>query len=94
MDIDGAISDFGRTAPDAVEKLRTRKHAAGLFEHIFEQANISRGETDIARAAAHALRCAVENDVADRQDFSHAFGPAAPQQRTDAGHQLRALRKA
>ena len=88
MDVDGAIVDFGRVSPNGVEKLRARKHAAGSLKQKFKQAKLSRSEMDVARTPAHALICTVESDVADDQEFGHAFGPTAPQQRAHAGHQF------
>jgi hypothetical protein len=37
MDIDGATLDFSHIAPNAVEYLRARKHAAGPFEEKLQQ---------------------------------------------------------
>jgi hypothetical protein len=38
--IDGAIIDFGHLAPNAVESLRARKHAAGPFEEKLQPRGI------------------------------------------------------
>ena len=93
MDVDRALVDFGRHAPDAVEQLRAREDPAGLFQQIFEQAELGRPEMDVARAAAHAARLAVEVEVAGGQLLgdraragcgaaARARAPSAPAPRT------------
>src|SRR6204780_1366207 len=89
MNVDGALVDFDRLTPYAVEQLRARKNAAGPLEQVFEQSKFRRAEMNVARAAAHPSGFPVEVEVAGGQSFGDAFGPAAPQQRAHARHQLR-----
>src|SRR5271156_2351944 len=89
MNVDGALVDFDRLTPYAVEQLSARKNAAGPFEQIFEQPKFRRAEMNVAGAPAHPSGVPVEVEVASGQSFGDTFGPAAPQQRAHARHQLR-----
>ncbi len=89
MDVDRALVDFRRRAPDEIEQLRAREDAAGLLEQEFEQPELGGPEMNVAARAAHTARLAVEVDVARLQAIGDALGPGAPQQRAHARHQLR-----
>src|SRR4051812_33675436 len=55
MDVDGALVDVDLAAPDAVEQLLAREHAAGPLHQELEQAIFGRSEIDGAAAARDAL---------------------------------------
>src|SRR6476619_5688627 len=55
MDVDGALVDIDVAAPDAVEQLFARKHAAGTFHQELEQPVFSWTEIDGATGARHPL---------------------------------------
>ena len=68
MHVHGALVDIDVAAPDAVEQLLAREDAAGALHQEFEQPEFGRPEPDLAAAARHAVRLAVELDVAGAED--------------------------
>src|SRR6478736_3691881 len=54
MDVDGALVDVDVTAPDAVEQLLAREHAAGMLQEELQQAIFGRAEIDRPARACHA----------------------------------------
>ncbi len=89
MDIDGAFVDVDVAAPDLVQELLAREHAAGIFQQELQQPELGRPERHLAARARHALGVAVELDVAGRERGRDPLGLRAAQQRADAGEQLR-----
>src|SRR5216683_5573382 len=89
MDVDGALVDVDFAAPDPVEQLLAREHAAGSLHQELEQAIFGRPEIDRAAGARDALLLAVDLEVAEGQHVGDPFGPRAAQQRPDARAQLR-----
>src|SRR5206468_11606910 len=67
MDVDGALVDIDVAAPDAVEQLLAREHAAGMLQEELQQAVFGRTEIDRPARARHAALVAVELDVAISQ---------------------------
>src|SRR5579863_1489950 len=62
--VDRALVDIDVAAPDAVEQLLAREHAAGMLEEEFEQAIFGRPEIDGAAGASDTSLLAIEFDVA------------------------------
>lgn len=52
VDIDGSIRDVSGSLPGALQKLLPRKDAARSLEQTFEQPELRRAETNVARAPA------------------------------------------
>src|SRR5262249_35088915 len=73
--VDGALVDIDVAAPDAVEQLLAREHAAGALHQKFEQTELGGSEWDFAAAARDPLLFAIELDVAGGQNFGDPFGP-------------------
>src|SRR3984957_3574654 len=77
MDVDGAFVDIDVAAPDAVEQLLAREHAAGILHQEFEQAELGGAEWDVASGAGDALLLAVELDFGCGEHPGGAFGLGA-----------------
>src|ERR1700675_4541677 len=54
VDVDGALVDIDVAAPDAVEQLLAREHAAGMLEEELQQAIFGRAEIDLAAGTGDA----------------------------------------
>src|SRR5258708_33230468 len=80
VDVDGALVDIDVAAPDAVEQLLAREHAAGMLEEEFEQAIFGRAEIDLAAGAGDAALFTIEFDIAVSEDGGEPLGAGAPQQ--------------
>src|SRR3954453_17285460 len=89
VNVDGAFADLGRHAPDAVEELPARKHTAGLFHQMLQEAKFRRTEMNLAACPAQAARLAVEFEIAGSELRRDAFRFRAAEQRFDARHQFR-----
>ena len=89
MDVDGALVDIDVAAPDAVEQLLAREHAARALHQEFQQAIFGRPEIDGAAVARDALLFAIEFDVADVEHSGDPLGVGAAQQRAHARQQFR-----
>src|SRR5260370_41379961 len=68
VDVDGALVDIDVAAPDAVEQLLAREHAAGMFEEEFQQAIFGRAEIDLAAGAGDAALFTLEFAIAVSDD--------------------------
>src|SRR5688572_21952359 len=79
MDVDGALVDIDVAAPDAVEQLAAREHAAGALHQELEQLELGRLEMHFAALARDALLLAVEQDVARLEHSGDPLGPGAAQ---------------
>src|SRR4029077_18625675 len=64
MDVDSAFVDVDVAAPDAVEQLLAREHAAGIFHQEFEQAEFRGAKRNVAAGAGDPLLLTIELDVA------------------------------
>src|SRR5690606_37327484 len=89
MDVDGALVDIDRLAPDIVEQLPAREDAAGVAHHEFEQAEFGRPELYLGCAAVDAMGLAVEDDVADLENRGQHLGLGPPQQGTNPCDEFR-----
>src|SRR5579883_1933416 len=87
MDVDGALVDIDVAAPDAVEQLLAREHAARMLQEELEQAIFGRPEIDRTARTRHAALLAVELDVAIGEHGGETLGACAPQQAFHASEQ-------
>src|SRR5690606_16016788 len=79
MHVDGALVDEHVMPPYTVEKLGAGIDAAGILHEEFEQAKLGRAEMQVAPLAAHAMRLAVELELAGAQDGGDEIGLGAAQ---------------
>src|ERR1700736_911088 len=89
MDAHGALVDIDVAAPDAVEQLLAREHAARALHEELEQAELGGPERHFAAGAGHPPSLAVKLDVAGREHGSDTLGARAAEQGTDPGDELR-----
>src|SRR5262249_45057661 len=93
MHVDGALVDIDVAAPDAVEQLLAREHAAGMLKEKLQQPVFGRPEIDRTSGAGDAALLAVELDIAESEHGGEPFGAGAPEQalhpREQLGHRER-----
>src|SRR3954452_17399521 len=89
MHVDSALIDIDFVAPDAVEKLLAREHAARALHQEFQEAEFGGPEIDDSTAAQHALLVAVELELAGLEHARHTLRTGAAQQGADARQEFR-----
>ena len=88
VDVDGALLDFAVIAPDRIEHLPAREHAAGVFEEVAQNAEFGGAERQHAAATGRPVRGQVDCKFAARQSFGGERGADAAQHRLDPGEQF------
>ena len=89
VDVDGAGLDVDVRAPDRVEQLLAREHAAGVLHEVVEQAKLGGAQVHVLAGALHPVGGAVDDDVAVADAvFGQARADAA-QHGADAGARAR-----
>src|SRR5690606_27423547 len=89
MDVDGALVDIDRFAPDLVEQLGPREHAARMLHQEFEQAELRGAQPDLGAAAMNAVLLAVEHDLTDSEHGGKDLRLGAAQECFHASHEFR-----
>ena len=71
--------------PDVLQQHGARHHLAGMFHEIFQQAELTRLQHDLAAATHHIVRQAVELEIGNPVNGFLGAAAAAARQHLDAG---------